>query len=315
MKKAKTILITGGAGFIGSNLVRGLLSEGYSVNVVDICDIEGSKIEDLKQSIRFFKLDLLQARELEQLMRTLNPDAIIHLAASINLTREAGLVEGMMQSNFQTTLNLYLAAMRLKGLRCVISLGSAEEYGQNHVPFAEYQREMPVSPYSLSKVCITYLSSYFHRIHNLPTIILRPFSVYGEYQTNKQFVPFVISKCLRNEPVELTAGEQTRDFVYVGDLVEAMLMAIENPEDALGEVINICTGREISIREAALVIKRVTGSTSELRFGALPYRSGESMHFFGANKKARLLIGWSPRHTFEQGIKKTVEWYKRAGFS
>ena len=311
MKENKNILITGGAGFIGSNLIRALIELDFNISVIGLDNIKNSKISDLKDKINFFQSDLSSKYNLREILKKSNPSIIIHLASLINLKRDINLIETMMK-NFETTLNLYNESSNLDELKCIISLGSAEEYGDNSSPFNEKQREAPSSPYSLSKTCVNYLSSYFYRIDNLPITTIRPFVVYGEYQTNNQLIPYIISKCLKNEEIITTTGEQTRDFIYIKDLIRAIIKIIENFDKKLfGETINICTGNEIKIKDAILFIKKETNSNSKINFGALPYRGGENMHFFGSNEKAKLLLNWNPKYSFEEGIKRTINWHKQ----
>jgi nucleoside-diphosphate-sugar epimerase len=310
MKENKNILITGGTGFIGSNLIRKLIELDFNISVIGLDNLKNSKIADLNDKIIFYQSDLSNKYNLGEILKKSNPAIIIHLASLINLERDNLLVEKLMK-NFEITLNIYNGALNLKDLKGIINLGSAEEYGGNIPPFRESQKETPTSPYSLSKTCINYLSSYFYRIHNLPIVTLRPFVVYGEYQTNHQLIPQIISKCLRNEPIETTLGNQTRDFIYVQDLVNAILKIIQNPHKALwGETINICSGEEVKIRDIILKIKQETNSNSEIKFGAIDYRNGESMNFFGSNEKAKLLLDWELEYSFEEGLKKTIIWNK-----
>jgi len=311
MENDKKVLVTGGTGFIGSSLVRKLLKMKFDVTIASISDIEQSPIKDLKNEISFYKMDLTNQEETKRLIKNVNPSIIIHLAAKIDLRRDPEIIESMMKDNFFITLNIYRASLSLDNIKCIITLGSAEEYGQNKAPFNEKQKEMPVSPYSLSKTCMTYLSSYFCNIHKIPIVVLRPSVVYGENQTSKQFIPYIITKCLKNEPIDMTKGEQTRDFIYVGDLSDAIIKISKNPTRVIGKVMNICTGEKIRIRDAAFMIKKYTKSKTKMNIGAIKYREGENMHFYCSNKKANSLLNWSPKYPFKKGIKKTIEWYKQ----
>lgn len=305
------ILVTGGTGFIGGHLVRELVKQGSEIAVISRQDIEHTPIRDLK--IEFYKHDLTDRSETERTINRFKPTIITHLAAHINLDRDYNLIDAIIEDNFLSTLNIYRSCMGLENLKCIISSGTVEEYGQNQAPFIETQRELPVSPYSFSKTCITHLSSYFSRIHSLPIVTVRPFLTYGENQTN-QLVPFVIRKCLNNETINTTKGEQTRDFIYVKDVVDALITIMKNPEKVVGEILNICTGKETSIKDVVLLIKKYTDSESKINFGALEYRKGENMHFFGSNQKISALLGWKPKYSLEQGIKNTTDWFKSKAY-
>ncbi len=309
--KKKTIVVTGGAGFIGLNLVQSLAKENFEVVVFNKKDVPAYAKDALKK-IKLLELDLLEEDKLKNALRSINPSILVHLAANNNPDRNPKNIKELMKDNFDTTLSIYTAALELKNLECIITLGSAGEYEGNEVPFVETQKELPASPYSFSKTCAGNLSSYFFRVHGLPIITLRPFVVYGECQTSNMFIPSVIRKCLQNEIVDMTPGEQSKDFVYVKDLVNAIISCIntKDKKSLLGEVINICTGEEVMLKDAVLLIKKETSSSLQINFGALKYRENENMHFYGSNEKARQLLNWSPQYSFEEGIKNTVKWYR-----
>lgn len=312
MKKTGTVLVTGGTGFIGTNVVNELVARDFKVTVLSKSDLKSSKINNLENKLTFLKADLSNAQALNKVLQTVNPSIILHLAANNNRDRNPCNIKQLVQDNLCTTLNLYNASLKLKNLCCFVTLGSAGEYEQNQTPFVETQKELPTSPYALSKVLVSDISSYFYRVHNLPIINLRPFLVYGEYQTNEMFVPLVIRKCLKNEPINMTFGEQAKDFLYVKDLVDAVMKVIETNKNKnlLGETINICTGKEITLKDVALLIKKETNSESKINFGAIKEREKENLHFYGSNEKAKLLLNWSPKYSFEEGIKNTLTWYK-----
>ncbi|MBN1502548.1 SDR family NAD(P)-dependent oxidoreductase [Candidatus Woesearchaeota archaeon] len=307
MKKNK-ILITGGAGFIGSNLVRRLLELNYKVVVIGREDIEKSSINNLKKGFEYFRIDLKKYKEIRKKLLKINPNIIINLAGVNSQERDPTRVGNIFNDNFCPSLNLYNACLGLDALRCVINMGSADEYGNNKVPFIETQKEQPISAYSLAKTSIKYLSDLYYQLYKLPVVVLRPFSVYGEYQKNHQFVAVVVGKCLRNESIDLTPGEQTRDFIYVQDLVSAMLSVINKPDAVIGETVNICTGKEIKIKEAAHLIKDLTKSKSKIRLGAIEYRKGDIMRYYGSYEKAKALLGWQPEFSYKQGLINTIKW-------
>lgn len=309
MKKNETILITGGSGFIGYNLIKSIVNK-FNLSVIGLEDIKDTKIKEFEERIKYYKLNLEDKESVTEIIRKINPSFIIHLASFVNTKRDINLIEPMMK-NFYMSLNVYLAALQTNNLRGIVNFGSAEEYGNNSVPFDEKFKEIPLSPYSLSKTCINYLSSYFYRNHNLPIVTLRPFVVYGDYQTNNQFIPYVIKQCLTNSPVDMTNGEQTRDFIYVMDVIDAIIKIINNPgEKIFGQTINLCAGTETSIKDVALLIRELIGSNSEINLGAIEYRENEKMRFFGKNNKARDLLNWVPKNDLRGGLKKAVDWYK-----
>lgn len=309
MKNKGTILVTGGRGFVGFHLTKELMRLGYPV----ISLSSGSKKNSMTKGLKFFKLNLLDETKLKKTLKKINPTHIIHLASNSKPNRNPELISRMMKGNFTTTLNLYKASLNLKNLKCLITFGSAGECEQGIMPFEETQKETPASPYSLSKTCVTHLSSYFYRIHCLPIVMVRPCYIYGEYQTNEKFIASTIQKCLQNKTINMSKGEQIRDFIYIKDLTTAIIKIIEmrNLKKLIGEIINICTGERKKLKDIVLLIKKEAQSKSKIKFGAIQYRNAENMVFFGSNKKAKKLLNWSPQFTLQQGIKETIEWHKK----
>jgi nucleoside-diphosphate-sugar epimerase len=304
------VVVTGGTGFVGSQLVRHLCELGFSVTIFSRGNNLNPELESLKAEIGFLTVNLAIEQQTRQALLAEAPAFIVHLSANSHPSREPDIIRQMMIDNFETTLNLYNAALGLPNLQSIITAGSTVENEQNEVPFTEDQKEKPASPYAFSKACVTLLSSYFFRRHNVPIVVVRPSIVYGEYQEKDMFIPFVIKKCLQNEPVDMTEGEQGKDFIYIKDVLDAIVLIIKKPRNVLGGIINLCTQKEITLRDVALTIKRKTNSNSALNFGALKYRDGEKMHYHGSNLKANKMLGWSPKHTFEEGIEKTIAWHK-----
>ena len=189
-------------------------------------------------------------------------------------------------------------------------MGTCEEYGDGKVPFEEDYREIPVSPYSLSKIFGTYLSSYFAKIEEFPIITVRPFLTYGPKQVNSQLIPFVISSLLNNRKINLGKMEQTRDFIHVSDVVSA-LIKIPFSNVKKGEIINICSGKEMQIKSVVNKICELVEVSFEEYIGTTqPYRVGEMMRFYGSNQKAKKMLNWEPKINLDDGLKETVEWYR-----
>ncbi len=309
MNKEK-ILITGGTGFVGVNLIHHLLELGPDVVVWSRSVVESSTLEELKHQIKFQQVNLLDEEAVKNKLLEANPTVIIHLASfNNNSLRTPSAIKPMLKDNVETAVNLYSAAVELKELKCIITAGSAAENELNETPFNEEQKEKPASPYGLSKVFMSYLSSYFYRLHRLPIVTLRFSQVYGEHQTNG-FVPAMLTKCLRNEPIELASGENSKDFVYIKDVIKAITLIVENPCKVQGEIVNISTGKETKLKEAVALIKKMTNSGSNINFGVLSPRPGENLHFFASNQKAKRLLGWEPEYDLEQGLQETIKWFK-----
>jgi len=308
--KNKKVLLTGAGGFIGSHLARRLVDEDAEVHILIKKDSDRFRLQDISNKILLWDGDILDYPSICTCLRAARPQIIFHLAALLNVKRDPALIEPMIEININGTLNLLRAVIKEEiSLESFVNTGSAEEYGNGPVPFIEDQREMPVSPYSASKVAVTHFCQMLYRSIGLPVVTLRPFLVFGPSQDNGMFIPSLIKHCIGGKDFPMTEGNQTREFTYVEDIVEAYILAAQCPR-AAGEVINIGTGIEYKIRDVAERIVSKMGNPIRLLVGALPKRSGETEHFFCSNEKAKGLLGWSPRIALDEGLERTIKWYK-----
>lgn len=306
----KVVLITGATGFIGSHLTRRLIGERAEVHILIKKGSSQFRIQDVAKNLTVWHGDAKDYPSILSCIRNARPQIIFHLAALRDVRRDVALLEPMIDINLKGTVNLLKAVIEEKlNLDCFITTGSSEEYGDGATPFREDQREIPVSPYSTSKVAATYFCQMLHKTMGLPIVILRPFLVYGPYQGIDMFIPSIIHHCIEGKNFPMTEGDQTREFNYVGDIVEAYLLAARSQE-ALGEVINIGNGIEYRIRDVAEKIVQMMGNPIRLLIGALPKRPGETKHFFCSNEKARKLLGWSSEINLDEGLGMTIKWYK-----
>lgn len=304
----KKILITGGNGFIGSHLARKLVNLNANVSII-ARNNNIEKIKDIKDKIGFFNIDLTDRGNLNKSIKKIQPEIIFHLASEVNISRDISLLRKSIENNLVGTVNL-ISSLTENGIRydSFINTGTCEEYGNGKVPFKEDQSPIPMSPYSASKVASTYYCKMLYKVHNLPIVTLRPFLTYGPMQTNtKMFIPSLIFSCLDNRDFRMTGGEQTRDFIYIEDVVDAYLRAAIS-KSVIGNIINIGSGKEYRVFDVAKKIVNITGSKIKLDT-SLPYRAGETMHFYCSNKKAKDLLKWTPTTGLEEGLKKTVGWY------
>jgi nucleoside-diphosphate-sugar epimerase len=192
-----------------------------------------------------------------------------------------------------------------------IYTSTSEVYGlQRSVPFKEGNNPLPISPYAIGKYTGELYARMKRQAEKKPIVCVRPFNVFGPYQSERAIIPELIIKCLRNEPIETTKGMQTREFNYVDNIVDAFLTfcSIKKlPED----VINIGNQKDISIAKLVKTIHKLTASKSELRIGTLTYRPTEIWRMRSDSSRAKTLLKWKPRVSFEEGLRRTVEWYRK----
>ncbi|MDY6853869.1 MAG: GDP-mannose 4,6-dehydratase [Thermodesulfobacteriota bacterium] len=303
--KKEKVLVTGANGFIGYHLTDRLIQEG--ADVYAFVHEHDNRIKLLKDYCSIFHTDLLDGDALSKSVRAIKPKIVFHLAAIVNVDRSVNLINDMMRVNFQGTVNL-LSTLEKIDYECFVNTGTCEEYGDNPVPFKEDQCPRPVSPYSFSKASSTLYCSMIAKTKGSPIITLRPFLTYGPFQVSRMLIPDTIMKSLKRETLDMTKGEQTREFNFVEDIVDGYLKAAIKPE-AKGQILNIGNGREYTIREIVLKILDIMGNPITPSIGSLPYRQGETWHFYCDNSKAKRILGWSPKVDLEEGLKRTIEWF------
>lgn len=296
----KRVLITGGSGFIGKHLQRELYNYGAFITIIDKNPQQHTK------SINTIKCDICDYKNLEKVIRDISPEIVFHLAANIDRTPEFDITRNMISVNLIGTLNLFESLKNISSCRSIIVAGTSEEYGNNQAPFKEYYKEDPISPYSFSKVCASYLSKMLFNVYKFPIIVLRPTLAYGPGQKETMFIPALIKTFLRNEKFIMTPGEQTRDFIFIDDLVNAYIQAGIS-EGHFGEIFNIGSGKAYKIKDIAYRIASLLDKQNFLKIGAKDYRKSEIMSYFVDISKAKKLLNWAPMVSLEEGLKYTID--------
>jgi nucleoside-diphosphate-sugar epimerase len=308
----KTALITGGAGFIGSHLTKTLLEDGYRVRVLDNFST-GCK-DNLQECIRDIELIQGDIRDSEVVERSIEKvNIIFHLAAQISVAESMKDPAACFDVNVTGT-NLILDQAARGGVEKVIISSSAAVYGnQDLFPIQEISNLKPLSPYAASKQMDEIMASMYTRAYHLPVICLRYFNVFGERQDpNSPYaaaIPIFISRMLSNNPPILYGdGGQTRDFIYISDVVRANILAAKNgpPE---GAILNICTGKQVSILELIDDLQKIIPGSPPLQ--KQPARGGDIYHSYGSPKLAKKIISFEAEVKFSEGLKRTIEWMKQ----
>jgi UDP-glucose 4-epimerase len=305
-------LVTGGAGFIGSNLVHALIRQGMRVRVFDnLSTGRVVNLEDLVGDIDFVEGDV---RDLDAIRAATQGAAVVfHEAAIPSVAQSVADPLSSNDVNVTGTLNVLLSA-RDASVQRVIFASSSSVYGdQETLPVHEGLRPAPLSPYGVSKLTgESYLRSFFE-VYGLPTISLRYFNVYGPRQNPRAeyaaVVPKFILAALEAEPMTIFGdGEQTRDFIYVGDVVQANLLAADSTPDAWGGVFNTAVGDRHNVNQLAqAVLMSVDHPHAEPIHE--PARTGDVRESHADVSAALRVLGFSPEYRFEDGIARTVDWF------
>lgn len=303
------ILVTGGSGFIGSNLVRRLLNDGHKVTITTKYNsiIDNVRVASFWDDIEVIEADLRNADSCKQFENRIF-DIVYHLAAYNHVGDSFLHVQEALDSNLSATSNLLESGIKFDRF---IYTATSEVYGfQDTVPFTESMMPFPISPYAVGKYAGELYARMRQHKDNSPISIIRPFNTFGPFQSERAVIPELIIKCLRGIPIETTKGTQTREFNYVDNIVDGFISLATSNEFVPGPI-NIGSNREIAICDLVTQIHEACDSSSDLRIGALVDRPTEIWRMCADYSMAESELNWKPEISFEDGLTKTVSWYKK----
>ena len=307
--KNKKVLITGGAGFIGSHLAYRLVKIGAKVSVTVKYNsiIDSPRLVKIWDKINVIEADLRNTDSVLE-MKKMNFDTVFHLAAYNHVGDSFKHVFENVNSNLLSTVNLLNHGPKIKKL---IHMGTSEIYGlQKILPFNTKEKPNPMSPYGVTKYASELFSLVKSRHTNLNLLCVRPFNTFGPYQSEKAIIPEIILKCLQNKEINTTPGKQTREFNHVDNIVDGILFLDKKITHSL-EPINVGSNNPISIKELVKKIHKYSGSSSKLNIGSIKYRPNEIWKM-QANNKFIISKGWKPKVSFDTGLKNTIKWYQNS---
>ncbi len=302
------ILVTGGAGFIGSHIVDRLILEGHNVAVID--NLSTGKIENLHGKAKFYKMDIVSPR-IEKVFKKEKPELICHHAAQMDVRRSVADPIFDAQINIVGTLNLLEKGLRYGVRRFIFASTGGAIYGDDTpYPTPEDYPPKPLSPYGISKFAGEKYLYFYYRNYGLSYVVLRYANVYGPRQDpfgEAGVVAIFTQKMLRDgQPIINGTGKQTRDYVYVGDVVDAVMACIYSD---VVDVFNVGTGIETSVNELFKMLVSIVGKDIKERYG--PAKKGEQMRSCLSYEKINKILDWSPRTPLEEGLHRTVEFFRR----
>lgn len=290
-------LVTGATGFIGRALVRRLSNTGISV----VCLVRAESRAELPSNVHTLTVQTFEPKAIMSVLQGVSAEVVFHLAAYGVKAEERDPLE-MVKVNIESTAAL-LAAIKEWPLKCVVYTGSCAEYGivEPRVPVVEDHPLKPQSLYGAAKLAASIYGSSLAAYLRIPFLTLRLFGVYGPGEANYRLVPYLINHLQKKQRVDLTPGQQVRDFIYVEDVIDALLIAADSKLES-GSY-NVCSGVPIKVRDVVLQVAAALGcSSSLLDFGARPYRPDEVMWLVGDNTAFRMATGWLPKTPLDRGL-------------
>lgn len=305
------VLVTGGLGFVGANLIRAVLRQGFAVFAAVRSGSNLSRLAPVQDQINLVNIDLLDKDVLEGTIAKIKPEYIFHLAAFGAYPHQTD-EEKIVRTNVDGTSNLLNACEKV-GFKKFIFTGTSSEYGPKKSSMKESDLAEPNTAYGKSKLAATQFCLGEARAKNLPVVIFRPFSIYGPWEEKTRLIPTLIRRSLANEDLDLVSPEIVRDFMYVGDVCEAYLKTFNN-DKINGEILNICSGKQSTIKEVVDLVLQHTKSHSKQNWNVPSVgRSYDATTWVGDPKKTKEFLGWVAQTSLEQGIIKTIEWFKKHG--
>ena len=306
-------LITGVAGFIGSSLARAVLAQGDQVRGIDNFSTgKRDNITEILQTIDFREADLLDLEAMQEACRGV--DYIFHEAAIPSVPKSVLDPLGSNRANVDGTVHVLVAARDAKVKR-VVYAASSSAYGDTPtLPKEEGMPPNPISPYAVAKLASEYYMTSFSRCYGLETVCLRYFNIFGPRQDPNSPYSGVLAKfitqMLGGEPPTIFGdGEQSRDFTYIDNVVSANLLAAKaSPAKAVGQVFNVATGTRVDLNQTFQLLKTIIGYQGEVKYG--PERAGDVKHSLADLSRIANALGYKPGVDFEEGLRRTVEWYR-----
>jgi UDP-glucose 4-epimerase len=302
------ILLTGGAGFIGSNIADALLAKGHDVIVFD--NLSSGKKENLDKKAKFYKDDIYNKKEVDEVFKKEKPQIVIHHAAQIDVRKSVDDPFFDAQVNILGSINVLNACVENKVNKIIFASSGGSVYGECKASAPkEDSKTNPLSPYAIAKKSVENYINFYSVVHGLDYTILRYGNVYGPRQDphgEAGVVAIFAGRMLKNEEVLVFGdGKQMRDYVYVEDVVNANLKSLTKGKN---QIINISTSKALSVNDLVKVMSKVSGYNKKAKHK--PKRDGELVKSFLNINKAKAVLSWTPKVNIEQGIKATIDYFR-----
>jgi dTDP-glucose 4,6-dehydratase len=309
--KNKEILVTGGCGFIGSEIVKQLSQIGASVTIIDNLSSGKEKYIQGLSNVKLITADLLDNDAVRSAVK--DKEYVISNAALPFIPDSYYLPKKFFDVNVNATISLALAVIKEKKTKRFVHISSSEIYGTaRYIPMDESHHTTPQSTYAVSKLAGERVVFTMHKEHNLPAVIIRPFNSFGPNITQPYIIPEIIRQMMKGDVIKLGNLNAKRDLTYVTDTARGIILSLVK-EGIVGEVINIGSQRSYSIKELVSLISEIMGKEISLEVDPLRFRPYDVDTLICDYERATKLLGWKPEVTVKEGLEKTIEWVKKEG--
>jgi len=304
------ILVTGGSGFLGSNLCHKLINSKNDVHLILRPNSNFWRITDVKKDLNLHIGNLSKSGAIKSIIKKIKPDIVFHCASYGVYPKEKNF-KRIFQTNVLDTINLMNILSEYGGLKKFVNLGSVLEYGPKKQKIKETDLPRPVTPYSIAKLTQTNLAQYFAIVKQLPTITLRIFTPYGKYDNPGRLISDVMLSIIKKKKLELSSPLFFRDFIFIDDAINAIIKAANSK--CVGEIINVGSGRAYSIKEIIEITKEIGNLDLKVSWGVRAGREFDKIQekSFADISKAKKLLNWKPFYSIREGLHCSYIWYKK----
>jgi len=310
--KNKEILVTGGCGFIGSEIVKQLSEIGANVTIIDNLSSGKEKYVQSLSNVKLITADLLDDDAVESIVK--DKEYVINNAALPFIPDSYYIPKKFFDVNVNATISLALSVIKEKKAKRFVHISSSEIYGTaRYTPMDENHHTTPQSTYAVSKLAGERVVFTMYKEHNLPSVIIRPFNSFGPNITQPYIIPEIITQILKGDVVKLGNLNAKRDLTYVSDTARGIILSLVK-EGVIGEVINIGSQRSYSIKDLVGLISDIMGKKISIEIDPSRFRPYDVDTLICNYERATKLLGWKPETTVKEGLEKTIEWIKKVDF-